>query len=101
MLVGRFLWHQKHKDKVHRLAVQRIEIDFTVQLQQGADRFMAIAQAAVRDGYAITKASGAKLFAGYQAFINSVWIKVSWIPPERPKRCGQGSRYGLLAWLCG
>ena len=37
---------------------------------------MAIAQAAVRDGYAITKASGAKLFAGYQAFINSVWIKV-------------------------
>ncbi|MCY1463825.1 hypothetical protein D9M71_817750 [compost metagenome] len=68
MSVGGRFRNQQHEQQVDRGAIDGVEIDRGIQVQQGADRPIAAFEPAMRNGNAIAKTGRAQFFTGDQAF---------------------------------
>jgi len=65
--IGGGLRDQQHEQQVDRGTVDGVEIDGSVQVQQGADRCLAAFEAAVRNGDAVTKTGRAEFSRAIRA----------------------------------
>ena len=74
--IGGRLRHQQHEQQIDRHAVDGVEVDCRLQMQDCTDRGTAASQAAVGNGNAVAEAGRAELLAGDEAFEYVLGIQV-------------------------
>src|SRR4051794_11725348 len=61
-------WREQQEHQVDRLAIERLEVDRTLEPREQAEQLLEVGQLAVRDRDAIAHASRAELLALHQGF---------------------------------
>ena len=76
MRIGGGFRDQQHEEQVDRGAVDGVEINGVIQVQQGAHRCFTAFEAAVRNGDAVAKTGGTEFFTGNQRFEDILHLQI-------------------------